>query len=314
MSRTRKPQRDPVADWVIRDQQPGSELVGARNLPLELIDVNPDQPRQTFNERSLTRLANSIKRHGVIEPIIVRSAHGRYIIVAGEQRRRAAVEAGLDVIPALVQENISNERASTFALVENLQRGDVPPAETAEAIDRLQRQTGWGVRRIGREVGRSHAWVSLSLALVRNRPDLLQQMKARQITFRQAVSLLNETPEDESGKRLTTLEPSEPGDHEVSRAVLDKVRPVSEPREVSVAGYTRRAYGKSFKPWVQARTYLLKFAEPGAETIVARIPDEDVDLFIREAEEAHETLYQMLEWAKLRKMKLERETTENADE
>src|SRR4051794_6228598 len=82
---------------------PGTRLEGARNIPLSMIENNPDQPRQKFSEKTLARLTASIREHGVLEPIIVRAVDDRFVIIAGEQRRRAAQAAGLETIPAIVR-------------------------------------------------------------------------------------------------------------------------------------------------------------------------------------------------------------------
>ena len=106
---------------------------GTKNLPLAKIEPNPDQPRKVFDQASLDELAESIRLHGVITPITVRKGEkdGYYQIIAGERRWRAARQAGLEDIPAMVLEAEENE-VMELALIENLQRQDLNPIEEAE--------------------------------------------------------------------------------------------------------------------------------------------------------------------------------------
>ena len=110
-----------------------------QNLKLSEIEPNRDQPRRMFDEESLGELADSIKRYGVIQPIIVTKRDDYYQIVAGERRWRASKKAGLDVIPAIVRDN-DNQRNQEIALIENIQREDLNPIEKARGIKVLMDQ------------------------------------------------------------------------------------------------------------------------------------------------------------------------------
>lgn len=137
---------DPTA---ARDEQI-SEL---RYIKLETIVSNPDQPRRVFEEDALEELAASIRDHGVVQPIIVAPGkNGQYVIVAGERRWRAAKLAGLAKIPSLVR-TISNQHKLEVALIENLQRKDLNPLETATAYLKLKTQFNMTQDEIGRRVG-----------------------------------------------------------------------------------------------------------------------------------------------------------------
>ena len=116
---------------------------GTKNLPLAKIEPNPDQPRKVFDQASLDELAESIRLHGVITPITVRKGEkdGYYQIIAGERRWRAARQAGLEDIPAMVLEAEEDE-IMELALIENLQRQDLNPIEEAEGYERLMKQFG----------------------------------------------------------------------------------------------------------------------------------------------------------------------------
>ena len=120
---------------------------GTKNLPLAKIEPNPDQPRKVFDQASLDELAESIRLHGVITPITVRKGEkdGYYQIIAGERRWRAARQAGLEDIPAMVLEAEEDE-VMELALIENLQRQDLNPIEEAEGYERGQVPFGGGER------------------------------------------------------------------------------------------------------------------------------------------------------------------------
>ena len=129
---------------------PGRSLL---SLPIESLERNPGQPRKRFDEARLEELAASIREHGVVEPILVRRDGGRYCIVAGERRWRAAQRAGLKEIPAIVREG-SEKDAFQIALVENIQRADLNAIEEAEAYEVLIREHGLTQELVANRVGK----------------------------------------------------------------------------------------------------------------------------------------------------------------
>src|SRR3954465_11385088 len=131
-----------------------------RSRPLELIAPNPRQPRQSFDEESLLALSESVKERGVLQPVLVRpTPHGRYELVAGERRWRAAQLAGLDVLPAVVAPHEDRESLE-IALIENMAREDLNPIEKARACSLLVDELGLTREEVGRRVGRSPVAVS----------------------------------------------------------------------------------------------------------------------------------------------------------
>jgi ParB family chromosome partitioning protein len=109
-----------------------------RQVPRGEIVPSPLQPRKTFRPDELTELIESIRQRGVIQPLIVRHVHGKYELIAGERRWRAAAEAGLETVPVIVRE-AGNREVLELALIENLQRADLSPIEEAEAYARLMK-------------------------------------------------------------------------------------------------------------------------------------------------------------------------------
>ncbi len=152
---------DPTAD----QDEKVSDL---RNIKLTEIEADPDQPRRIFDDTMLEELADSIKLHGVLQPIVVTpKGNSKYVIVAGERRYRAATIAGLDKIPALVR-TLSNQHRLEVSLIENLQRTDLNVMEKATAYLKLRDQFNLTLDQIGQRLGgRSMSAVSNTLRLLR---------------------------------------------------------------------------------------------------------------------------------------------------
>jgi ParB family chromosome partitioning protein len=169
---------------------------GLQHLPVESILPNPLQPRRTMDEGELEELAASIRQHGVLQPVVVtRSAEpGKYHLVVGERRWRAAQRAGLQTIPALVR-SAGTREALELALVENLQRADLSPLEEAEAFHTLLSEFGLTQEQIAERVGKSRSAVANTLRL-RNLPQAAKEaLEAGQITAGHARALLALAPE-----------------------------------------------------------------------------------------------------------------------
>ena len=149
--------------------------VQMRELPVDMIAVNPDQPRRTFDERALAGLADSVKERGVLQPVLVRPLPGgTYELIAGERRWRAAQLAGLDALPAIVRPD-DDAASLELALIENMAREDLNPLEEARACAALVEDLGMTREEVGRRVGRSRVAVSNLLRLL-DLPDLAQML------------------------------------------------------------------------------------------------------------------------------------------
>ena len=145
-----------------------------RDLPIYMIDPNPDQPRRTFDEDALRELAASIISVGVIQPIVVCETDGRYRIIAGERRYRACRLAGLEMIPAIVR-NWDQQRQLEAALIENLQRDDLNAIEEARGVRRLIEEGGLTQERAAERLGKSRSALANLLRLL-TLEDAVQQM------------------------------------------------------------------------------------------------------------------------------------------
>ena len=133
-----------------------------RLIPVEEITPNPDQPRTEVGD--LTELVSSVREKGVLEPIIVRPREGRFQIIAGERRYRAALEVGLDEVPCMVRD-ASDEEALELALIENLQRMDLSAFEEAEGLRSLAEKYGYTHSDLAKHIGKSRTSITESLAL-----------------------------------------------------------------------------------------------------------------------------------------------------
>jgi ParB family chromosome partitioning protein len=164
---------------------------GVRNIPLDRIAPNPEQPRMTFDEEALAELAASITEHGVLQPILVRPTDEfqRYQLVAGERRWRAARAAGLHEIPALI-ENLDDETALEIGIIENLQREDLSPLEEAMIYDRMTHEHGYSVRRLAQKLGKDKGYIENRLRLAGAPTEIKQLVSLRKDTLSHAYELL----------------------------------------------------------------------------------------------------------------------------
>lgn len=145
---------------------------GVLQLPLDRIEPNPNQPRLAFEEGQLGELAASIAVHGVLQPVVVRAlADGRWQLIAGERRLRAARMAGLETIPAVLRDEDEGEASLELALIENIQREDLNAIETAMAYRELIDRFGLTHDAVARQVGKSRVAVSNALRLLDLAPD-----------------------------------------------------------------------------------------------------------------------------------------------
>lgn len=166
--------------------------IALTELALEAIDPNPEQPRTDFDDDALAALAGSIRTHGLLHPIVVeRGQVGRFRLIAGERRVRAARRAGLRTIAALVRPAAESTRdALELGLVENLQRADLSPIEEATAYQRLGDAFGLSAEAIGLRVGKSRPAVANTLRLLGLPPAVQLALRERRLTAGHARALL----------------------------------------------------------------------------------------------------------------------------
>lgn len=142
-----------------------SDNTGVKELKINEIEPNSGQPRKHFNDEKLAQLAESIKQHGVVQPLIVQRDGDTYKIVAGERRWRASRIAGLQTIPVIIRD-LSSKQVMEIALIENLQREDLNPIEEAEAYEKLMDEYGMTQEEISVTVGKSRPAIANSVRLL----------------------------------------------------------------------------------------------------------------------------------------------------
>ncbi len=169
--------------------------VNVRELEMERVFPNPDQPRKSFDNASLQELANSIAKHGVIMPIVVNTAeNGRYRIIAGERRYRASLLAGMRTIPAVVR-SYDERKVREIALIENLQREDLNPIEAARAMQTLLEEYRLTQEELADRLGKSRPAVTNALRLLTLDPAVIAKVTDGKLSAGHARVLIPLAPE-----------------------------------------------------------------------------------------------------------------------
>ena len=169
--------------------QPAAGAGTVAEIPLRLIAPNPDQPRKHFDEEKLAELAESIRAHGVIQPLVLNRHGDRYLIIAGERRYRASKLAGLATVPAVVRE-LSEREITEIAIVENLQREDLNPVEAAMAIRDLMEQFGLTQEQVAARIGKSRPAIANLLRLLSLSKPVLNLVREGRLTAGHARALV----------------------------------------------------------------------------------------------------------------------------
>ncbi|HEY5142291.1 MAG TPA: ParB/RepB/Spo0J family partition protein [Solirubrobacteraceae bacterium] len=205
-----------------------------REIAIELIAPNPNQPRKRFDDAALAALATSLAERGVLQPILVRPLPGaRYELVAGERRWRAAQLAGLDVVPAIVERR-DDAQSLEAAIVENMAREDLNPVEEARAVAALVEELGLTREEVGRRVGRSRVAVSNLLRILDLPDDVLERLGRGELSEGHGRALL--LAEDHAARRTLAAAAAEGGWS--VRVLEDRARQANA--EARAGGATRR--------------------------------------------------------------------------
>lgn len=173
------------------------ERKNAEEMPLEKIYPNPNQPRKHFEEQALRELSDSIKKHGLIMPIVVNDDHrGKYMIIAGERRYRAAKMAGLKTIPVIIRD-YSEREIKEISLIENLQREDLNPIEAAAAMKQLMVDYKLTQDELAERIGKSRPAIANTLRLLSLTPEVMQLVAESKLSAGHARTLVPLAAEDQ---------------------------------------------------------------------------------------------------------------------
>ena len=200
--------------------------VGVRIVPLDKIEPNPEQPRLAFNQETLDELSASIREHGVLQPILVRPiGPNTYQLIAGERRWRASKQAGLDTIPALIEE-IDDDTALEISIIENLQREDISPLDEAAMYDRMVSEHGYSIRKLADKLGKDKGYVENRLRLADAPDEVRELVSLRKDTLSHAYELMK-VQDPKRRRRLAD---------QVARGEADAYQAARQDRGSSAAG------------------------------------------------------------------------------
>jgi ParB family chromosome partitioning protein len=224
-----------------------TEPTDVQRIRIENIVPNRYQPRHIFSKEELAVLAASIKESGVLQPIMVRrKGDGIYELIAGERRWRASKEAGLETIPVVIR-NCSDQEALLLALVENLQREDLNPMETARAYSRMMNEFGLTQDAIAVKVGRDRSSVANFVRLIHLHPEVQELVEGGTLTTGHAKALLG-LPSPEEQLRIGKM---------VAAGTLS-VRETEKLVELNLVGKNRQPKSPRSSPWTDLETRLQK--------------------------------------------------------
>ena len=173
-------------------------------LPTKAIQPNPAQPRTIFQEEALDELANSIRQHGILQPLSVRRVGQRYELIAGERRLRAAKIAGLTDVPCIIM-TMDDQESTTAAMIENLQRQDLDFIEEAQGIARLMEANSLSQEQAARLLGKSQSAIANKLRLLKHSPQVLNLLRQHRLTERHGRALLKLTSEEDKISAISVI-------------------------------------------------------------------------------------------------------------
>jgi ParB/RepB/Spo0J family partition protein len=245
-----------------------------REVPVGKILPNPAQPRLSYDEDSLTELADSIREHGVLQPILVRPSGAQYELIAGERRWRASRMAGRETIPAIVVD-FDESTALEVSIIENLQREDVSPLEESAMFRKMTETFGYSVRQLAQKVGKDKGYVENRLRLSNAPPDIRELVSLRKDTISHAYELMKITDERQRRRLAKRIVAGE-----LSLAKLRKITGGGPVEEEPVAGEKPRRRARTVAGEAQA-SRAADDALMGARSKLAEGVDDLVDILRR---------------------------------
>jgi ParB family transcriptional regulator, chromosome partitioning protein len=221
---------------LLSDSAPAPQGEDIHDVDIDLIDPNPDQPRSRFKEDKLEELAQSIRANGLVQPVLLRrSANGRYQIVAGERRWRAAQRAGLRKVHAVVR-NIPDSKLLELALIENIQREELNPIEEASAYQRLIHNLGLTQDEVAQQVGKDRSSIANYLRLLKLPEDVQRMLEDDLISMGHARALLGLDTKDQIRRLAAEVAEKKLSVRQTEQAVKRFTSPQSEGERSTPSG------------------------------------------------------------------------------
>lgn len=247
-----------------------------QEIPVNQIDANPNQPRKAFNEETLKKLEQSIKKYGIVQPVIVRKKdNGNYELIAGERRLRAAKNAQLEKIPVVIKE-YNNRESAEIALIENLQREDLNPIEEGKAYESIIKKYDLTQEEMSQIAGKSRSYITNTLRLL-TFPDAIQKLlQSKKLTTGQARPLLALKTVAEQLKLAKKIVEEGLSARQVEKILGEKTTPKPK-KEVQISTYLRTMEEEiitSLGTLVKIKTGKGKNSKKGTITISFKNEDE----------------------------------------
>jgi ParB family transcriptional regulator, chromosome partitioning protein len=262
------------------DVSPGEG--GVNFIPITSIRVNPRQPRKNLNEEDLHDLANSIREHGILQPLILTQDEegSAYTLIAGERRWRAAQLAGLDAVPAIIRQ-ASNQQRLEFALIENIQRSDLAPLEKADAYQQLIEEFNLSHEEIAERVSKNRVTITNTLRLLKLPETVRRALAGNQISEGHARALLSLNSSQSQIAALQTILNHELNVRQTEELVrkLSGERPITRiklaqsPEKVDLENRLRSHFGTKVT---------LQHGKKGGKLIIHYFSDEDLDTLVNQ--------------------------------
>ena len=234
---------------------------GVKEVRINEIEPNIEQPRKHFNDEKLAQLAESIKQHGVVQPLIVHRDGSTYKIVAGERRWRAARIAGLQTVPVIVRE-LSSKQVMEIALIENIQREDLNPIEEAEAYERLISEYGMTQEEVSETVGKSRPAITNSIRLLSLQDKIKSSLISGEISSGHARALLSIDSNDVQLKALDEINRKELSVRETELLVKQLSTP-KKPKKTKVSDAEHQAIEERFREIFGTRVRIMNNKKNG---------------------------------------------------
>ena len=207
------------------DEPIDKTITKVHEIPLERLEVNPNQPRKYFDEVALAELAESIKIHGIIQPLVVNELYnGKFMIIAGERRYRAAKLAGLTAVPCVLKE-YSDRQIKEISLIENLQREDLNPIEAARAVKQLMDEYNFSQEAVADRIGKSRPTVNNMIRLLNLTPEVITFVEQGLLSPGHARAIVTITDKALQFKVAKTTIDKKLSVREVERLVREVLKP-----------------------------------------------------------------------------------------